>query len=45
VQYFFPVEIEVRTAPADVDPREIASLALSELAEGLAAAPDGHGGG
>jgi hypothetical protein len=35
VQYVFPVEIEVRGAPAGPDLDELAELTLSKLARGL----------
>jgi hypothetical protein len=35
VVYYFPVEIEVRGAPAALDPEEIISEALLRLARGL----------
>jgi hypothetical protein len=35
VQYSFPVEVEVRAAPAEVDADAIADLALRRLARGL----------
>jgi hypothetical protein len=36
VQYYFPVEIEVRAAPEPVPAREIVDMALETLASGLA---------
>jgi hypothetical protein len=37
VQYFFPVEVEVRAAPEGTPPQEIVDLTLNTLASGLAA--------
>jgi len=37
VQYVFPVEIEVRSVGAEVDPDSILDATLDALAEGLAA--------
>lgn len=38
LNYYFPVEIEVRAAPAGVDPEKIVELALHRLARGLGSA-------
>jgi hypothetical protein len=35
VQYFFPIEIEVRTPAASVDPDEIVARVLDQLAHGI----------
>jgi hypothetical protein len=35
IQYYFPVEIEVRAAPEPVPAQEIVDLALDALASGL----------
>jgi hypothetical protein len=40
---YFPVEIEVRTAPPELDARQVAEMVMSELAEGVVAAADGVG--
>jgi hypothetical protein len=38
VQYYFPVEVEVRAAPERVDPYAVAELALGWLADDLGGA-------
>jgi hypothetical protein len=35
IQYYFPVEVEVRAAPEPVSPQDLVDLALDALASGL----------